>query len=260
LILEYLARLGYASKAVVYAIVGMLAVLTILNRGRITDEGGSLRVVLTQPFGRILLVTLAVGLCGYAVWRLVDAIADPDHDGLTASGLVTRIGNAVRGSIYGALGIDAIRLLRGLGGSNRDEAEMWAARLLELPFGAVAVGIGGIAVTMYGASEFLRSIRGRHDVKVDWSAISPEVRPALLRISRFGVAVRGGLLATLGVFLLRAALSHDPNDAAGSRESMVRLGGLIEGRWFLAFIAAGVLAYAVDQAVHAFYRRIRPVV
>jgi len=40
---------------------------------------------------------------------------------------------------------------------------------------------------------------------------------------------------------------------------MLRLGGLIEGRWFLALIAAGVIAYAVDQAVHARCRRIRPV-
>jgi hypothetical protein len=62
------------------------------------------------------------------------------------------------------------------------------------------------------------------------------------------------------VFLVRAALTHDPSEAAGSRESMVHVIGLIEGRWWLALIAAGVLAYAVDQAVHARYRRIRPVV
>jgi hypothetical protein len=74
------------------------------------------------------------------------------------------------------------------------------------------------------------------------------------------VGVRGGLIATLGVFLVRAALSHNPDQAAGSRESMLRLGSLVDGRWFLAVLAAGVLAYAVDQAVHARHRRIRPVV
>lgn len=83
------------------------------------------------------------------------------------------------------------------------------------------------------------------------------MRPAVQKISLFGVATRGGLIATLGVFFVRAALTHDPNQAAGSRESMLRLGGLVEGRWFLALIAVGVLAYAVDQAVHARCRRIR---
>ena len=95
---------------------------------------------------------------------------------------------------------------------------------------------------------------------MDWSAIEREFRSLLKRISRFGVAIRAGLLVTLGVFLVRAALSHDPNQAAGPRESMLRLGGVFEGRWFLAVIAGGLIAYAVDQAVHAYCRRIRPVI
>lgn len=258
--LETLARLGYASKAAIYAIVGLLAILTVANRGgRITDTSGALRVVLTQPFGRVLLAVLAIGLCGYALWRLIDALTDPDRHGTDAAGLFTRIGNAVRGCIYGALGIEAARLLRGLGGSKGDEAEIWTARFLALPFGAVAVFVVGAVVAGYGLSELIRSVRGSRDAKLDYSCLRPEVRPAVERVSRFGVGVRGGLIATLGLFLVRAALSDDPNQAAGSRESMLWLGGLLEGRWFLALIAAGVLAYSVDQAVHARCRRIRPV-
>ena len=258
--LEHLARLGYASKAVIYAIVGMLAILTVINRGgRITDTSGALRVVLRQPFGRTLLIVLAIGLCGYAIWRLLDAIADPDHQGTAAGGLIARIGNAIRGCVYGALAIDAIRLLRGLRGSNGNEAEMWTARILELPLGEVAVGIAGAVVAIYGVSELIQSLRGKHDPRLDMSCFQSRVRPAIQKICRFGVGVRGGLIATLGVFLVRAALTHDPNQAAGSRESMLRLGGVVQGRWFLALIAAGVLAYAVDQAVHARCRRIRPV-
>src|SRR5687767_1951819 len=108
MLFERLARLGYASKAVIYGIVGVLAILAVTNRGgTITDTGGALRVVLAQPFGRSLLMLLAVGLCGYAMWRLLDAIADPDHMGASPRGLVSRIGNAVRGCIYGALGVEA---------------------------------------------------------------------------------------------------------------------------------------------------------
>lgn len=257
---EHLARLGYASKAVIYAIVGLLAILTAANRGGgITDTSGALRVVLRQPFGRMLLVVLAIGLCGYALWRLLDAIADPDRHGTTPAGLVARIGNAIRGCIYGALGLEAFRLLRGLRGSRGNEAELWTARIFELPFGDVAVGIAGAIVAVFGVSEVISSIRGKQDAKLDMSCFRSNVRPALRKISRFGVGVRGGLITTLGVFLVRAALTHDPNQAAGSRESMLRLGGMVEGRWLLALIAAGVLAYAVDQVVHARCRRIRPV-
>lgn len=258
--IEQLARLGYASKAVIYAIVGVLAILTAFNRGgRITDTSGALRVVLRQPFGRTLLIVLAIGLCGYAVWRLLDAIVDPDRNGTSAQGLVVRIGNAIRGCIYGALGLEAIRLLRGLRGSNGNEARMWTARILEFPLGELLLGIAGAIVAIYGVSEAIHSLRGKHDPNLDMTCFRRTVRPTLQKISRFGVGVRGGLIATLGVFLVRAAMTHDPSEAAGSRESILRLGGLVQGRWFLALIAAGVLAYAVDQAIHARCRRIRPV-
>src|SRR5918992_5312417 len=144
---EHLARLGYASKAVIYAIVGVLAILTVANRGgRITDTGGALRVVLTQPFGRALLIVLACGLCGYALWRLLDAFRDPDRDGTSPGGLVVRLGNAARGVVYGALGLEAFRLVRGSARSNGDEAELWAARLLDIPLGEILIGIGGVVV------------------------------------------------------------------------------------------------------------------
>src|SRR5688572_11989634 len=176
--LEGLARLGYASKAVIYGIVGVFAILAIANRGGlITDTSGALRLVLAQPFGRVLLIVLAIGLCGYAAWRLLDAVADPDRDGSGPAGLVTRIGNAVRGVIYGALGIEAFRLLRGLGGSSGDDAELWTARIFEVPLGEVLVGIAGGITAAYGVSEILQGIRGTHDTKIDWSPIPSGVRP-----------------------------------------------------------------------------------
>ena len=259
--LERLARLGYASKAVIYGIVSVLATLTVMNRGgSITDSSGALRVALSQPFGRTLLVMLAVGLCGYGAWRWLDAIADPDHEGTNFAGLSERIGKAVRGTIYGALGLEAIRLLRGIRRPSGDPAELWTARLIAFPFGEVAVGIAGAIAAVYGASIFVQAIRGTHDAKIDWSCIRSELRRIAHAVSRFGVAVRGALIATLGASLVRAALTRDPDQAAGPRESILQLGGLMEGRWFLALIAIGLMAYAVDQAVHASCRRIRPVV
>lgn len=254
------ARLGYASKAVIYGIVGVFSILAAAQRGgAITDTSGALRIVLEQPLGHLLLLILAIGLCGYALWRLTDAITDPDHDGSTPMGLLTRIGNGVRGCVYGAVGIEAVRLLRGLRSSNRDEAEQWASRLLDVPLGDFLIVLAGVAITGYASAEIVKGVRGRHDPKIDWAMVSARLRRPLQHVCRFGVSVRGSLLATLGVFLVRAALTRDPNQAAGARESLIRLSGMFEGRWWLTIIAIGVLAYAADQAIHAGYRRIQPV-
>lgn len=258
--LEPLARLGYASKALIYALVGALAVLAAVNRGgQVTDTSGALKVVLSQPFGRVLLFVLAIGLCGYAAWRLLDAVRDPDRHGTTIRGLVTRIGNAVRGVVYGALGIEAFRLVRGLSGSNGEEAHLWASRLMHVPLGDVALVIVGLIVCAYGVSEVVDSVLARPDRLIDMTPVPPPWRTPLHRIMKFGVGSRGLIICTLGVFLVRAGIRERPADAAGTRESMIELASAVEGRWLLLLIACGLLAYAVDQGVHAWCRRIRPV-
>jgi Domain of Unknown Function (DUF1206) len=259
--IESFARLGYASKAVIYAIIGGLAIAAAANRGgRVTDTSGALRVILTQPFGRALLVVLATGLCGYAAWRILDSIVDPDRNGTDFGGLVTRIGNVVRGIVYGALGIEAFRLTRGLGGSRGNDAEMWTARIMDWPMGVWLIGVAGAIVAVYGGWELIRSVKGRVDSTVDYSAAPAGWRRPVIHISRFGIGARGVIIATLGIFLVRAAVQHDPSEAHGTRESVIEIAGALSGRWLLAAIAAGLIAYAVDQAAHAMWRRIRPVV
>jgi hypothetical protein len=259
--IEPLARLGYASKALIYGIVGGLAVAAAANRGgRVTDTSGALRVILSQPLGNTLLFVLTAGLCGYAIWRITDAIMDPDRRGTDFGGLVTRIGNAVRGVVYGALGIEAFRLARGLSGAGGNDAEMWVARIMEWPAGVVLLGLAGGIVTAFGASEVVRSARGKVDETVDYWSMPAGWRNPAINVSRFGIGARGVILATFGFFLVRAALAHDPREAGGTRESILEIAGIVAGRWLLAAIAAGLIAYAIDQAIHARWRRIRPVV
>jgi len=259
--IEPLARLGYASKALIYALIGILAAAAAFNRGgRVTDTSGALRVILSQPFGLLLLVILGVGLCGYAVWRFLDAWQDPDRRGFGFKGLVIRIGNVIRGVIYGALGLEAFRLVRGLRGSTGREAELWTARIMELPFGVWLAGIIGLIVAIYGISQLITAIRVRVEDTLDLSGVPPRWRLPLTRIGRFGIGARGVIVAVLGVFLTRAAITHNPSAAAGTRESMIEIANAVQGRWLLLGIAAGLFAYGVDQALHAKCRRIRPVI
>ena len=259
--IEPLARLGYASKALIYMIVGGLAAAAATRQGgRVTDTSGALRVILRQPFGQVVLLVLAVGLCGYAVWRFLDAIRDPERRGTGTKALVARIGNVVRGLIYGALGIEAFRLAQGFRTGSRHEAELWTARIMHLPFGPLIVGIVGAIVTIYGVTEVIGSLRGHVHRDLDLSPIPRPLRAAAGHISRFGVAARGIIAAVLGGFLVRAAIQRNPAEAHGTRESMLEIANVVEGRWLLAAVAAGLVAYGIDQALHARCRPIAKVV
>jgi hypothetical protein len=260
MMIEPLARLGYASKALIYAIVGGLALAAATNQGgRVTDTSGALKVILSQPFGEFLLILLGIGLCGYSVWRFMDAFQDPDRHGTQFKGIVLRIGNAVRGAIYGALGVEAFRLVRGLQGSSDKEAELWAARIMDWPLGVWAIGIAGAIVAIYGVSEVVDSFKGKRDELIDLTCLPRSWRGPAESLSRFGVGARGVVIVVLGIFLVRAAMAHDPSEAAGTRESILELANAVSGRWILVALALGFLAYAADQAIHAWCRRIRPV-
>src|SRR5919107_3461842 len=95
---ERLARIGYAAKALLYITVGLLAAQAGLGRGgRPVDTQGALRVVHHATFGRWALLLIAAGLIGYAVWRVVEGVVDPDNRGTDAKGVALRTSFAARG-------------------------------------------------------------------------------------------------------------------------------------------------------------------
>src|SRR5689334_411677 len=71
---EWFARGGFVARGLVYGIIGFLALkLAFGAGGKTTDQKGALETVAQQPFGKVLLVLVAIGLAGYACWRFVRA-------------------------------------------------------------------------------------------------------------------------------------------------------------------------------------------
>src|SRR5436190_24012967 len=69
-----LARPGLIARGVVYAVIGVLAIkVAVGSAGKAPNQQGALKTVAQQPFGKVLLIALAVGLAGYAGWRLIRA-------------------------------------------------------------------------------------------------------------------------------------------------------------------------------------------
>ena len=54
---EWLARLGYAARGVVYLLIGWFALAAAWGAGLPDDSRGVLRRLLVQPFGRVLLAS-----------------------------------------------------------------------------------------------------------------------------------------------------------------------------------------------------------
>ncbi|HKU63301.1 MAG TPA: DUF1206 domain-containing protein [Gemmatimonadales bacterium] len=254
--IEILARVGYAAKAVLYGTIGFLAARAAFgwDGGRATDTRGALRAVRDAPFGRHILLVIAAGLAGYGLWRLVEAVTDPEHRGTRPKGVAIRAGNAVRGLAHGALALAAFRLGLGSGGARSQGPDGWTARALALPAGEVLVWVGAAAVAGYGVYQLYRAWKAKLGRHLALNRVSAGTGSVLVAVCRFGLAARGAVFGLIGFLLGRAAARHDPGQAGGVRESLLTMAGF--GRWALAAAGIGLVAYGVYQLVEARYRRI----
>jgi hypothetical protein len=253
---EHLARVGYAAKALLYITIGFLASEAALGRGgRVTDTQGALQVVHRAAFGRIWLVVVAAGLLGYALWRLVQAIVDPERRGTAPKAIALRAGFAIRGLFHGGLGLTALRLALGDGrGAAGDQVRRWTARTLDLPAGGLLVGLAALGIGGYGLYQFYRSWSPKLQRHLQLNGLAEGPRKWALGVSRFGIAARGVVFCMIGFFLARAAWEHNPAEAGGVRESLRALASV--GRWPFIVVAFGLVAYGVYELVNARYRSI----
>src|SRR5438874_4194614 len=76
-----LARSGLVAKGASYAIVGVLALkLALGDGGKATSRQGALQAIAHHAYGTVLIALLAAGLAAYAIWRFVQAVAEPRED------------------------------------------------------------------------------------------------------------------------------------------------------------------------------------
>jgi hypothetical protein len=259
---ERAGRLGLVAKGASYALIGVLALQVVFgHRGQTADRQGVLRQLATESWGPAALVALAVGFAGYALWRLCDALLDRGGEGDDASGLAKRAKAFGVGAIYVASAVAAISLVvssrpsGAAGGGGGDESQE-TARVLAWPAGrwlvlAVAAGFAGAGVyNIYrGVVRKFRERLKRHEM-------GPHVERWAVASGVVGHVARGVVFGLVGLFLAKAAVEYDPNEAIGIDGALLKLVEQPAGPLLLGAVAAGLVAYALYCLVEARYRRI----
>ena len=257
---QRLARLGYAAKGVVYVIIGGIAAQAAFTPAEdLQDSDEALGTILRQPFGRVLLAVVALGLAGYVLWRLVQALLDPEHKGTDAKGLATRAGYLISAAAYAGLTLEAVRLLRGNGGGGEGSgAQHWTAIVMDQPFGRVLVGLAGAGIAAFGLYEIYRGFTANLGKRLDLEGDAVPHRKRIVAVGRVGHAARGVVFGIIGWLVFTAARQYDASEAQGLEGALAKLREQPYGAWLLGIVAMGLVAYGLFQLVNARYRAIRP--
>ncbi len=258
--MERIARFGYATKGVVYIVVGGLATLAAVGLGgEATDVRGALSEIETKPFGKVALATVAFGLIGYVLWRWIQAIADADHKGTKLKGILLRIGYFFSGAVYAGLAYSAAKILFDVDEpdeSSSETQENWIARVLAMPFGRTLVILIGGFVIGFGLYQIYKGLKAKFRKRLKLGKMNETKDTWATWSGRIGYAARGVVFCIIGFFVIQAALHFNPDEAKGLDEALQALAENYYGAWALGVIAIGLIAYGFYMLVEARYRRI----
>jgi hypothetical protein len=259
-VVRALARAGHAAKAVVYALIGGLALqLALGGAGRATDSRGAIATLGRAPHGRALVLVLAVGLAGMALWMIVEAVGDPRRtrrSGLLAA--ASRVGEVIGGLGYLALAYAAVRLAfgGGAGPSGDAQAQSWTARALQLPAGRWLVLAGAAIVVIVGVRQIRKGVTRKFLEHLDLSRARGRLARWAAPLGVAGLSAQGAVFTLVGVFFAVAAIRHDAQEATGFDGALAAIARQPSGMALLGVVALGLLAYAAFSAVEARLKRL----
>ncbi|MEP0959700.1 DUF1206 domain-containing protein [Microcoleus sp. FACHB-1515] len=257
--MEKLARFGYAAKGVVYFVVGLLAAqVSLTTGGEIINTTGALVTIVKQPFGKFLLILIAMGLAGYVLWRIVQTVFDPDHSNekMNAKQIVRRIGYGFSAIAYSGLALSAVELITDSEDINGSAIQDWTTRFMAYPFGRWLVGLAGLVMIAVGISYLYQAYKASFQCHFKRYQMSRTEWQWAKILGQFGLAARGIVFGMIGLFLVLAALHSNARAARGLGGVLTMLERQLFGAWMLGTVAFGLIAYSIYCLIEARYRRV----
>ena len=254
---ERLSRYGHVVRGVIYLLPGLIALRLALGvHGAAMTQTGAIEMIGKQPFGRGLLVAIAVGLAGYSLWGVTRAILDPLHKGHSAVGVFQRLGYVTSALAYAGLFVATLNYLAGTL-QHMAKPHDWTADLLAKPFGEWLVGIVGLFWIGAGIAEVARGWRGTFERDLDLGRIGPEERRWAMTLGHFGIVSRGVVFAIIGMLLIAAGLHAGRYHASGLDSALLALVRQPHGRLLLAVAGLGLMSFGVFSIMCARWARVR---
>lgn len=249
---NWFVRVGYFSRAILYAVLGLVA---LTSASRISEgTNGIFRAIDEFPLGTIILWLMVVGLFAYALFRFASLVFDIENQGSDKKGWAKRIGHGGSGVAHLALAWSAMQFASsGSGGSATGSgsgsggAEEAASGILSMEFGGLVLGILGIIFFITAAYQAKKGVSGEF-----MHRISPRAPDATRWLGGAGYLARGVVYAVIGWSLFRAGFM------SGGAEQIKTLGDAVaslagEGTIF-TLTAIGLIMFGLFSLVLARYR------
>lgn len=239
--MEVAARLGLGARGMIYLLIGVLTLVLAFGRSRPeTDQRGALQALTAHPGGAALVFVIAVGLAGYALWRLTEAAVGTAGEGKQTG---PRLRSLARGVLYTVLAVVAFEVVAGRHSSQAAQSSGMSARLMAHSGGRLLLGAIGVVVAVSGlvlAGEGLRRSFAKY---LRLGGLGAPARRIVIALGVVGTVARGALFALAGILVVEAAVRYQPTKASGVDAAIRTLAEQPFGRVLLVVTGVGLLAF-----------------
>ena len=253
--LEMVARVGLVAYGVVHLLIGWLALQIAWGAAsESADSSGALTTLANQPFGKVLLWLVAVGLVALALWQASEVIwGYRNLDG--AKRVRKQVTSAAKAVVFAALGVSAVLVALGSGSSSSQSQEQATTGVLAWPGGQVIVVLTGLIIIGVGVAGVVKGVKKSFSEEIDTSSMSPTARKGVARLGQVGYIAKGVALGVVGGLLSYAALTFDRQQGQGLDGALQTILAQPFGRFLLTAVALGFAAFGVFAILQSRYRR-----
>ncbi len=238
-----LARTGYAVNGLLHILIGGIAIGIAFHDGQggEADQSGALKGVAGTPGGLVVLWIAVVGLFALGLWEVAQVILAPGADAKKRWG--KRVTEAAKAVVYFVLGGTALVFALGGTSNSSDSSQTASARLLATPGGVFLLIAVGLAVFGFGVGFVSIGIRRTFRKLIHTPAGAAGRAVTVLGV--VGYIAQGVAFAVVGVLFVVAAVTYDPEKAAGLDGALKSLTDLPFGVVLLVAIGIGLIAYGL---------------
>lgn len=253
---ERLTRLGLGARGVLYIVIAVLALRVAFGHYQDqASQNGALQEIASKPGGQILVWIIAVGLIGYALWRLATAAFGAGVDPV-ATDAKQRIKALAEGIGYGVIASLAIKVATGSSSSSSGGGQQKTAMVLSWPGGQFLVGLVGVIAIAVGAFFIYDGIKADFTKELTFGGQSASTRKAVVTLGRVGRIAHGVVFGIIGVLIVVAAVQYDAAKAKGVDGALKALVSQPYGQVLLSIVALGLLAYGLYGLAEAKFRKV----
>jgi hypothetical protein len=252
-----LTRIGFVARGVIYATIGLLAIQVAMHSStKATDQRGAMEAIQKQAFGNWLLIAVAVGLGGYALWRFVQAIVGQGPQGGGDHSTIGRIIATSSGVAYAGMCALAVSILVGSSSHSSTSPHKSTAGVLGWPEGQWLVGAAGVIFIGVGLYQGYKGVSKKFLEEDKTDQMGAATKRWITRLGVIGHLARMVAFGLIGIFVVKAAVDYAPSKAVGLDGALRNLAHQTYGPLLLGLVAVGLVAFGLYAITDARYRRI----